>query len=72
MADLQKRDQHLSRRTREQRAYRLVQVGAVTGAGTIVTGMLAVFGVLSWFIPILLAALTGLTVWMFRGATGQR
>lgn len=72
MANIERRKNQLPRKAREQRAYRLVQVGAVSGTGTIVTAVLAVFGAVGWLIPIVLAAITGLVVWSFRGVTGQR
>jgi hypothetical protein len=69
MAGLQKRDDYTPRRVREQRAYRLVQVGAATGVATVVTVVLAVVGVIAWSIPVVLAVLTGLSAWRFRHIT---
>lgn len=72
MADLQKRGGYTPRRAREQRAYRAVQVGTISGVGTVGTGILAIAGVVTWGIPILLAILTAMSLWVFRGATGRR
>lgn len=72
MADLQKRGGYTPRRAREQRAYRAAQVGSIAGVGTVGTAILAIAGVIGWGIPIILAILTALSLWAFRGVTGQR
>jgi hypothetical protein len=69
MADLQKRG-YTPRKAREQKAYRMVQVGTIAGVGTVGTGLLAIFGVLGWGIPIILAILTALCVFGFRRVAG--
>ncbi|MBO0768011.1 MAG: hypothetical protein J2O48_04915 [Solirubrobacterales bacterium] len=64
----------LERRTprsvREQRAFRSVQVGALSGTGFVVTTVLWIAGVISGLIPVLLLVLTLLCVAGFANATG--
>lgn len=72
MANLQKRGDYTPRRTREQRAFRMVQAGAVTGGAGVVTLVLAVAGVMGAFIPIVLLLLTAVIAWRFTRVTGQR
>jgi hypothetical protein len=72
MADLQKRSGYTPRKAREQRAYRLVQVGGTTGALGVVTLVLGIAGVVSLAIPVILLIITAICVFMFRGVTGQR
>ena len=72
MADIQKRGGYTPRRSREQRAYRLVQVGGATGVAGVVTLVLAVAGVMGYALPILLLIVTALCIFGFRGVTGQR
>jgi ABC-type bacteriocin/lantibiotic exporter with double-glycine peptidase domain len=55
-----------SRRSREQRAYRLVVTGGVAGAVAVVGAVLAIAGVLGWAIPILAAIVTAICVLLFR------
>jgi hypothetical protein len=45
----------LTRRQREQRAFRLTQATGGLTVATVVTGLLAVFGVLGWSLPFVLA-----------------
>jgi ACR3 family arsenite efflux pump ArsB len=72
MANLDKRGRYVSRRQREEQAYRMVQAGSATAVGTVGTGALAVAGVVSPLIPFLLLIATVLLVLRFRRATGQR
>jgi hypothetical protein len=72
MANLQKRGNYTPRSNREQRAFRLVQAGAVTGGAGVVTLVLAVAGVMGLGIPILLLILTAVIAWRFTVVTGQR
>jgi putative flippase GtrA len=55
-----------SRRKREDRAYKLVQVGGVAAVVAIVTFVLALFTSLSFGIPVLAALVAVLCGWMFR------
>ncbi|HET9719247.1 MAG TPA: hypothetical protein VFP55_04135 [Solirubrobacteraceae bacterium] len=72
MADLQKRGSYTPRRAREQRAYRLVQVGggaAVVGVAGVV---LSVAGIIGAWLPILAFIVATVCVFMFRTVTGGR
>lgn len=72
MADLQKRGSYHPRRAREQRAYRLVQVGggaAVVGVAGVV---LSVAGIVGAWLPILAFIVAAVCVFMFRSVTGSR
>lgn len=68
MADIQKRGGYTPRRTREQRAYRLVVTGGITGTLGVVGLVLAIAGVLSAFWPIVLLIVCALSVVGFRRA----
>ncbi len=72
MAGLQKRSGYTPRRAREQRAYRLVQVGggaAVVGVAGVV---LAVAGIVGAWLPIVAFIVAAVCVFMFRSVTGNR
>jgi hypothetical protein len=73
MANLQKSTgKQLSRGQRESRAFRALQVGAVTGAGFVVTTVLWLAGVLNDHPPIVLAIATILCAVRFRTLTRKR
>lgn len=72
MADLQRRSGYTPRRTREQRAFRLVQVGGVAGAVAVVGFVLALIGVIGFGVPILAAIVAVVCVVLFRSTTGMR
>lgn len=55
-----------SRRSREQRAYRLVVTGGVAGTVAVVGAVLAIVGVLGWAIPILAALVAAACVVFLR------
>ncbi len=70
--DLQKRGDYTPRRVREQRAYRLVQVGggaAVVGVAGIV---LAAAGIVGAWLPVIAFIVAITCVFMFRSVTGSR
>jgi hypothetical protein len=69
MADLQKRGSYTPRRTREQRAYRLVLVGGTTGALGALGFVLAVAGVVGWFGPIVLILVALACFGLFKSST---
>ncbi|MHB8690653.1 MAG: hypothetical protein ACYDHH_05350 [Solirubrobacteraceae bacterium] len=69
MADLQKRGNYTPRRTREQRAYRLVLVGGATGALGALGFVLAVAGVVGWFGPIVLILVALACFGLFKSST---
>lgn len=55
-----------SRRSREQRAYRLVVTGGVASAVAVIGAVLAAVGVFGWGVPILAAIVAVVCVLMFR------
>jgi hypothetical protein len=55
-----------SRRTREERAYRLVLAGGAAGVVAVVTFVLALVGVLSFGVPVLAAIVAAICVVLFR------
>jgi CHASE2 domain-containing sensor protein len=70
MADIQKRGGYTPRRTREQRAYRLVVTSGITGTLGVVGLVLAIAGVVSAFWPIVLLIVCALSVVGFRRNVG--
>jgi hypothetical protein len=56
----------MSRRGREQRAYRLVVAGATAGAIAVVTFVLAIAGTLGYGIPFIAAVVGVICLLMFR------
>jgi hypothetical protein len=72
VADLQKRGGYTPRRTREQRAFRLVQVGGVTGVAGAIALVLAFAGAIGYGLPIVLLIVCAVCVAMFRSATASR
>ena len=57
-----------SRRSREQRAYRLVLAGGGAGAVAVVGAVLAIVGVIGWAIPILAVIVAVICALLFRRA----
>ncbi len=55
-----------SRRSREQRAYRLVMSGGVAAAVAVVGTVLAVIGVLGWWLPVLAVVVAAICGLLFR------
>jgi hypothetical protein len=55
-----------SRRSREKRAYQLVMVGGGAGAVAVIGAVLAIAGVLGWWLPIIAAIVAGVCVFLFR------
>ena len=72
MSNLEKRGSYTPRRAREQRAYRLVVVGGVTGTLGVAGLVLSVFGVVSAGWPIILIIIAAVCGLMFRSMTGKR
>jgi hypothetical protein len=66
MADIQKRGSYTPRRAREQRAYRLIMAGGITGVAGAVGLVLAIVGAVSAFWPIVLLIVAALCVVGFR------
>lgn len=69
MANIEKRRGYTPRRAREQRAYRMVVAGGVTGVAGVVALVLAVAGTVSAIWPIVLLIACALCVAGFRSAT---
>jgi CHASE2 domain-containing sensor protein len=55
-----------SRRSREKRAYQLVVVGGGAGAVAVIGAVLAIAGVLGWWLPIIAAVVAGVCLFLFR------
>jgi putative flippase GtrA len=72
MSELSNRPKYTPRRTREQRAFRLVQVGGVAGGVAVVGFVLALIGVIGFGIPLLAAIVAVVCAVLFRGVVGRR
>ena len=72
MADIQKRGSYTPRRTREQRAYRLVVAGSVAGGVGVVTLVLAVANVMGAGIPVIAFIVAAICLLLFRQTVGGR
>jgi hypothetical protein len=66
MTDLSPRPDRTPRRTREDRAYKLVVAGGAAAAIAVVTFVLAIVGVMGFGIPVLAALVAILCGWLFR------
>jgi hypothetical protein len=60
------------RRQREQTAYRLVVTSGVAGAVAVVGILLAIFGVIGWFFPLVAAVVAVAAALMFRRSVSTR
>ena len=69
MSGLERKGNRTPRRAREQRAYRLVQVGGVAGFVTVVGGVLAILGIISGAIPFIALIVTIVAALLFRSTT---
>ena len=56
----------LTRREREQRAYRLIQAGGVSAAVFVVGAVLALVGVIGWGLPLVALVVAALCAVLFR------
>jgi len=72
VSNIQKRGSYTPRRTREQRAYRLVVTGGVAGTVGVVGLLLSFAGVIGAGIPIIAIVLAIVCLVMFRGMTSPR
>jgi len=72
VADLQRRGSYTPRRSREQRAYRLVVAGSVTGVAGVIGLVLSIAGVVGAGIPIILLIVAAVCLVMFRQTVGGR
>jgi hypothetical protein len=66
MSDLERSRSRGPRKTREQRAYRLVMAGGVFGAVAVVGFFLAIIGVIGAGIPLIAAVIAVVCVLLFR------
>jgi hypothetical protein len=71
MSDLSRRPSGTPRRTREQRAYRLVVVGGIAGAVAVLGFVLAIVGVVGAGIPLIAALLAGVCALLFRSTVSR-
>jgi putative flippase GtrA len=71
MSDLERSGSRVPRRSREQRAYRLVVAGGVAAAVAVVGFVLAIAGVLGWGIPFIAAVIAVVCGLLFRRAVGR-
>jgi hypothetical protein len=60
-----------SRRERVDRGYQLVVAGGTAGAVAVVTGILAVVGVLSWSLPVIALLVAIACAFLFRRTVGR-
>ena len=60
-----------SRRSREQRAFRLVVIGGLAGAIAVIGAVLAVVGVFGWGVPFLAAVVAVVCLLLFRRAVSR-
>jgi putative flippase GtrA len=72
VSDLSPRPSYTPRRTREQRAYRLVVVGGVAGAVAVVGFVLAIAGVIGFGIPVIAAIVAVVAALWFRSVVSPR
>ena len=72
MSDLSRRPEYTPRRTREQRAFRLVQVGGAAGVVAVVGFVLALFGVIGGAIPLIAAIVAVVCAVLFRSTVSKR
>jgi hypothetical protein len=72
MADLSNRPSYTPRRTREQRAFRLVQIGGASAVVAVVGFVLALIDVIGFGIPLLAAIVAVVCVVLFRSVVGRR
>ena len=66
MSDISRRPSHTPRRSREQRAYRLVLIGGAAGVVAVGGLILAVVGVIGLAIPLLAAVIAVVCLLLFR------
>jgi hypothetical protein len=72
VSNLEKRGNYTPRRTREQRAYRLLMVGGAAGTVGVVGIVLAVAGTIGAGIPIVALIVAAICVMLFRQTVGRR
>jgi hypothetical protein len=71
MSDLERSRSRVPRKSREERAYRLVLAGGVLGTVAVAGFLLAIVGVITFGIPLIAAVLAALCVVLFRRAVSR-
>lgn len=71
MSDLSRRPSHTPRRTREQRAFRLILAGGGAAAVGVVGLVLAAIGVIGWGIPLLAIVVAAICGFLFRSTVSR-
>lgn len=66
MSDLSRRPNRTPRRVKEQRAYRLGVAGAGAGGVAVITGILAIVGVMGFGIPFIAVLVAVICAVLFR------
>jgi hypothetical protein len=61
----------MSRRQRERRGYQLVVVGGGASVVAVVSGLLAIFGVLGWGLPLIAVVVAVICFVLFRRLVGS-
>jgi hypothetical protein len=72
MSNLDRKRGYTPRRAREQRAYRLIQVGGAAGVVGVVSLVFAIVGVIGLGLPIVALIVAAICFFMFQRSTGQR
>jgi hypothetical protein len=72
MSNLDRRGGYTPRRVREQRAYRLVQVGGAAGAIGVVSLVFAIVGVIGYTLPVIALIVTAICFFVFQRTTAKR
>ena len=71
MSDLSRRPGNRpGRRERVDRAYQLVVAGGTAGAVAVITGILAIIGVLGWSLPVIALLVAVACLLLFRRTVG--
>jgi hypothetical protein len=71
MSNIEKRGGYTPRRSREQRAYRLVVTGGVAGAVAVLGLLLAVIGVVGAEVPVIALVVAVICIMLFRRSVGR-
>jgi type IV secretory pathway TrbD component len=71
MSDLERSPSRVPRKTREERAYRLVMASGTLGVVAVVGVILAIAGVIGLGLPLIAAALAAVCFLLFRRAVSR-
>jgi hypothetical protein len=72
MSNLDRRGGYTPRRVREQRAFRLIQIGGAAGVIGVVSLVFAIVGVISLTLPVIALIVAAVCFVLFQRTTGQR